>query len=228
MNKFLNSCIVVFLISWLGRELYSESLDYFQLTEDQSLIEWGIKAVRDTALFLFVGVSIIWGIWSYKDAPNKRKAKWSIGFSIGFGLFLAVSAGLMYQKYSEFVGQDVPKISDNLDTINALGKYLDLPEHTVQEKSKNSHEFASTVFMESGMRIEVMDIRGNKVKYEPTPEDNEFRQKAERVRLLEQHSLYSLKMAWVSLSSLLIASILIGCIATGARNAYNQQLKRTP
>jgi len=220
--------MVVFLISWLGRELYSENLDYFQLTESESLIEWGIKAIRDTALFLFVGVSIIWGIWSYRDAPNKRKAKWSLGFSIGFGVFLAISSGLMYQKYAEFVERNFLNNPRPPETISALGKYLDLPDHTIQKKSKNSNEFASSVFMQSGKRIEVMNIEGNKVIYEPTPEDYEFRQKAERALVLEQHTLRSLKMAWLSLSSLLILSVIVGCVVTVIRNAYNKRLNRTP
>lgn len=221
--------MVIFLLGWLGHEVYSESIDYLELTDEQAMIDWGIKSVRDIALFLYVGVSIVWSIWSYKGARNKRKAKWSIVFSVGFGLFLAVSTLVMYQMYSDLVERRAAvNISDNPKINEGFAEYLNSSVHSVQQKHENSLLHGSTVFMESGSIIQVLDAEGNKVSYEPTAEDIQFRKKAERVKVLEQHSLHSLKMAWISLSTLLMLSILTGCIATGARNAYNQQLKRTP
>jgi hypothetical protein len=228
MNKFIASTLVMFILGDLAQGLYSDRIDYLVLTDEQAFIDWGLKAIRDIGLFLFVGVSIVWSIWSYKEAPNKRKAKWYILFTVSVGIAFSAGTGYMYWQYSEILEREIPKISDNPDTIEALRGYLDSPEYSVKEKSKNSHEFASSIYMETGTQIEVMDAQGNKVSYETTADDTQFRQKAERVKVLEQHTLHSLQMGWLSASVLLLVSILIGCITIGVRNAYNQQLHRTP
>ena len=45
----------------------------------------------------------------------------------------------MYQKYAEFVERNFLNNPRPPETISALGKYLDLPDHTIQKKSKNSN-----------------------------------------------------------------------------------------
>jgi len=220
--------MVIYLLGMVAYHLYSERVDYLNLSEQQAVIDWAIKFVRDAALSLYICVSIVWGIWSYNSTTNKTKAKWAIFFPIAFGLFLAVSLGVMYHKYDDLVEHKAKiRISDNPVIEKGYSEYLSSSVHTVQEMHENTLLHASTVYMESGKIIEVLDPQGNIVRYEPTVDDIQFRKKAERVKVLEQHTLHSLKMAWLYTVFLLIASFLIACVATGVRYAYNQQLKRT-
>ncbi|MEX1220482.1 MAG: hypothetical protein WEA82_00045 [Idiomarina sp.] len=231
MKKFLAATFIIFVLGKLAQGLYSDRIDYLTLTDEQALIDWVLRAIRDIGFFLFVGVSIIWSIWSYKDSPNKRKAKWYILFTVSLGLAFSVITGYVYWRFSEISEIVMPKTSDTLYTTEAFSEafrnYLDSPDYSVKEKSKNSHEIASSVYMETGTQIEVMDAEGNTVSYEPTADDTRFRQYEERVKVLTQHNLQSLKMAWLSTSMLFLVSLLIGCIAIGVRNFCNKQRHQT-
>lgn len=224
MKKFLISCLAIFLIGEVSHKYHSAGLDFFALTEEQAWIDWGLKAFRDTGLSLFVGVSIFWSIWSYKTASNKRKAKWYIALSTALGLTLAISAGYLYLTYSDAIEhRKSVLISDNPLIMKAFSDYLNSPDYSLQEKHDNSLLHGSTVYMESGLKIQILDAQGNKVIYEPTPEDLVFRKKAEKLKVHEQHTKHSLKMAAYIWSILLFSSVFIGIAAIACRNDYHKQ-----
>ena len=229
MNKFLSGCLVIYALGTFVQMYYAGTIDYMTLTEQEARTEWYLKAFRDLGLALFIGGSIIWSIWSYKGASNKRKAKWYIAFSLCFGLALSLGTGYAYSKYSALIEKrQTPLISNNPKITKGFADYLDSQVHSIQQRHENSLLHGSTVFIESGKRIEVMDAQGNMVIYQPTAEDIEWRQKAERAVVIEQHTAQSLKKAshiWLLVT---FVSLFIGLTAIGARNAYNKQLHRTP
>ena len=194
------------------------------LTEQEALIEWCLKAFRDLGAILFIGVSIIWSMWSYKGAENKRKAKWHIAFSLSLGLALSVGTGYAYSKYSALVEKrQTPLISNNPKIMQGFSDYLDSQEHSIQQRHENSLLHGSTVYIESGNIIQVMDAQGNMVLYQPTSEDIEWRKKSERLIVIEQHAKHSLKMATYTWVTVTLVSLIIGLVATGVRNAYNKR-----
>jgi len=229
MNKFLSASLVIYILGSFSQMYYTESIDYLTLTERQAWIEWCLKAIRDLGLILFIGGSIIWSMWSYKESLNKRKAKWYIAFSLSLGLAFIIGTGYSYLKYSALVeSRQSFKISDNPEIIKGFADYIESPVHSIQERHENSLIHGSTVFQESGNTIQVLDAQGNKVIYQPTAEDIDWRQKTERLIVIEQHTKHSLKTAVYTWAAVTFASLFIGLVAIGTRNAYNKQLHRTP
>lgn len=203
---------------------YADSIDYMTLTEQEARIEWYLKAFRDLGLALFIGGSIIWSIWSYKGAQNKRKAKWGIAFSLCLGLAFSLGTGYVYSKYSALVEKrQTPLLSNNPKITKGFEDYLDSQVHSIQERHENSLWHGSTVFIESGKRIQVMAAQGNKVIYQPTEEDIQWRQKEERLVVIEQHAAQSLKVASYNWLIVTIVSLFIGLVAIGGRNVYHKR-----
>lgn len=224
MNKFLSTCLVIYILGSLSQRYYTDSIDYMTLTEQEALIEWCLKAFRDLGATLFIGVSIIWSIWSYKGAENKRKAKWYIAFSLCLGLAFSIGTGYVYSKYSAVVEKrQTPLISNNPKIMQGFSDYLESQEHSIQQRHENSLLHGSTVYIESGDIIQVMDAQGNMVLYQPTSEDIERRKKSERLIVIEQHATHSLKIATYTWVTVTLVSLIIGLVATGIRNAYNKR-----
>lgn len=225
MNIFLNTCLIVSLVSWTGLDLYSETLDYFQLTENQSRNEWLLRTIRDITISLFISVSIIWSIWSYSSASNNRKAKWAVILSIGFGILVSALTCFKHQEYEEVVDLNLYNTPFPQEKINSLQEYLDSPKFDIQEKSNNSHRFASLVFKNNGQRIQIMNMKGEKVLYKPTAKEYEFRKNVSMLLVQQQHTLTSLKTAWIATSSLVLFSIAIGGISIRIRSFYKKSTK---
>jgi hypothetical protein len=224
MNKFLIACLVIYTLGTFSQMYYADSIDYMTLTEQEARIEWYLKAFRDLGLALFIGGSIIWSIWSYKGAQNKRKAKWGIAFSLCLGLAFSLGTGYVYSKYSALVEKrQTPLLSNNPKITKGFEDYLDSQVHSIQERHENSLWHGSTVFIESGKRIQVMGAQGNKVIYQPTEEDIQWRQKEERLVVIEQHAAQSLKVASYTWLIVTIVSLFIGLVAIGGRNVYHKR-----
>ena len=229
MLKFLSASLVIYALGGLSHSYYSESIDYMTLTDHEARIDWVLKAVRDLGLTLFVGGSIIWSLWSYGNAQNKRKAAWYIVFSLSLGLALSVGTWYLYATYSAVAEKRQPSlISSNPSIAEAFSKYLKSPDHPIQERHENSLLYGSTVFIETGKKIQIMDAKGRMVVYQPTAEDKMLRQKEVRLVVMEQYAVNSLKSAaihWVIVSC---ASLVIGLLALGSSNMRNKSLNQAP
>ena len=227
MKFIFNIAIVVYIIGILGHELYSYDLDYLYLTETQSTINWLIMLIRDIGLMVAVSLAIIMSLADYKQAKSKTKAKLFVAASILFCVFLASASG--YAHYllvkNPITGSAV--LLDNPDFLQTYEEKLLLGDRVLTERISYSNAIASSIYMDTGEIINVIDSNGVLVLYTPTPEDKKNNTELIKAKTLLDHTKQSLKNSSILWVVLLLVSSIIGIIMARRKAAYNKSSNLT-
>ena len=222
MKFIFNLSIFVFIIGVIGHEWYSYDLDYLNLSETQSIINWLLMLIRDIGLMVAVSLAIIMSLANYNNTDNKTKAKLLVVASISFCIFQAGASG--YAHYllikNPITGSAV--LLDNPDFLQTYEEKLILSDRVLSERITHSNAIASSIYMDTGEIINVINQDGDVKPYIPTLKDKKNNIELIKARVLLDHTTQSLKNASISWVVLLIISTIIGIIMSRRKTAYNK------
>ena len=227
MKRIFNIAIGIYIIGILGHEIYSYDLDYLYISEEQATINWLLMLIRDIGLMLAASLAVIMSFSNYSESKNKTKAKLFIVASISFCIFQISATGYAHYmlKSNPVTGSAV--LLDNPDFLQTYESKLTLKNKKLTERVTYSNVIASSIYMDTGTIINVIDLNGVIAPYHPTPEDEKSHTELTKAKALLEHTTQSLKNANIVWVVLLLLSITIGVVLVRRKSAYNKSLQLT-
>lgn len=226
MKLIFNIAISIYIIGALGHELYSYDLDYLCITEEQATINWLIMLVRDIGIMSAASLAVIMSISNFIDSTNKTKAKLFIAGSISFCIFQIGITGYAHYMLINNPMTGSAVLLDNPDFLQTYEDKLLLNDKELTERITYSNAIASSIYMDSGTIINVIDINGVIAPYFPTPKDEKSLTELTKARALLEHTTQSLKNASIVWVVLLLFSITIGVVLVRRKTAYKTNKDR--
>ena len=225
MKFTFNLAIGIYIIGTLGHELYSYDLDYLYLSEEQSTINWLLMLVRDIGLMSAASLATIMSLSSYSKAKNKTKAKLFITASIAFCILQIGTTSYAHYMLTNNAISGSAVLLDNPDFLQTYEEKLSLNDKELTERIAYSNAIASSIYMDTGTIINVINLNGVIAPYCPTPEDEKNYAELTQAKALLKHTTKSLKYASMLWVALLFISVTIGVLLARRKSAYNELLQ---
>jgi hypothetical protein len=195
MKFILNIAITIYVIGAISHEIYSYDLDYLYLSETQSTINWLIMLIRDVGLMIAASLAVIMSITDYKQTKSKTKAKLFVTASILFCIFLGGASGYAHYLLVKNPITGSAALLDNPDFLQTYEEKLILDDRALTERISYSNAIASSIYMDNGEIINVIDKNSKLVPYTPTSKDKKHNAELIKAKVLLDHTSQSLKNA---------------------------------
>ncbi|WP_045860089.1 hypothetical protein [Teredinibacter purpureus] len=225
MNKIISTLFILYLVFDFVHGYYLDSVNIMFLSEAESLHLGLLGFARTASLYLGFLLITIKLFGPVRESSSKKSVTI---FS------MCVFAGFMYClsfTYLNFVVLDAklerPSIlKSHPDFLETYEKYLSSGRAAKEKIEGVTMQMASTIYIDEGIIVDVLDDNDRRVKYVPTKYDSETRRETTRAYDLIEWSNSAIRESMILSWSFFLFTICCTIFVYYWRVAYNKVFKR--
>ena len=202
--------LIVYAIGSIAHTYYANNLDFINISESQSQIEWYIKVFRDVGAMTAVSLAIILSISSYPLSNKKYKEKAYIVASILVCMIFLLLPSYAYYKMEDLKYKSSGTLLKNEKFIMEYNNNLKDDDIEILKRVQYSNNIASMIYRDTKTIINVVKPNGIIEAYSPTSEDDEMRIDLIQANKLMEHTKKTFRDAIFIWASILAFSTITG------------------